>query len=143
MADCRFGTDIASTLLSIHLHENNLINFVTGATQASLMPRGEQSIIERLEERIEAGSLRNLEIRGNADGSAESVETVSDACLQLYFSLAVANCVNTVEKIVLKNVDLGGGAFHLVSAILRRYVAYGRCGRLASLSLIGFSGAIR
>ncbi|CBK22685.2 uncharacterized protein [Blastocystis hominis] len=126
LLNCRFGTDIASTLLSIHLHENNLINFVTGATQASLMPRGEQSIIERLEERIEAGSLRNLEIR----------ETVSDACLQLYFSLAVANCVNTVEKIVLKNVDLSGGAFHLVSAILRRYVAYGRCGRLASLSLI-------
>lgn len=107
------------------------------------MPRGEQSIIERLEERIEAGSLRNLEIRGNAAKLAVSVETVSDACLQLYFSLAVANCVNTVEKIVLKNVDLGGGAFHLVSSILCRYVAYNRCARLASLSLIGFSGAFR
>ena len=107
------------------------------------MPRGEQSLIERLEERIEACSLRNLEIRGNAERFAASVETVSDACLQLYFSLAVANCVNTVEKIVLKNVDLSGGAFHLVSSILCRYVAYNRCARLASLSLIGFLGAFR
>ena len=126
LINCRFTTEIASGLLSIHLHENNLVNFVTGATQAALMTKVEKQTVEKLQKQIEKGSLRNVEIEG----------TISDMCLQLYFNFVLTSAVNTVEKIALKDVDLGGNVFVIVLRILYRYVSYNRCDNLTSLSFI-------
>ena len=64
------------------------------------------------------------------------VGTMSDMCLQLYFNFVLTSVVNTVEKIALKDVDLGGNVFAIVLRILYRYVSYNRCNNLASLSFI-------
>ena len=64
------------------------------------------------------------------------VGTISDMCLQLYFNFVLTSAVNTVEKIALKDVDLGGNVFVIVLRILYRYVSYNRCDNLTSLSFI-------
>ena len=132
--DTNLTTEVTSMLINVNLHESNRVNIVIPETQMAQMTEGERELMLRLYDKIEKKTCV-IDIDRISLHEKLQIEWVSDTFLQLFFYTVISSLNDMVQKITLKEVDFSGNCFYIFFTLLSRYVRYGRCNHLMSMTI--------
>ena len=125
--DTNLTTEVTSMLINVNLHESNRVNIVIPETQMAQMTEGERELMLRLYDKIEKKTCV-IDIDRISLHEKLQIERVSDTFL-------ISSLNDMVQKITLKEVDFSGNCFYIFFTLLSRYVRYGRCNHLMSMTI--------
>ena len=132
--DTNLTTEVTSMLINVNLHESNRVTLVIPETQMAQMTEGERELMLRLYDKIEKKTCV-IDIDRISLHEKLQIERVSDTFLQLFFYTVISSLNDMVQKITLKEVDFSGNCFYIFFTLLSRYVRYGRCNHLMSMTI--------